>query len=522
MSVTKTLGLIDLHNVFWSRYHASGDEELSAAQKWTVGFVLGQTHEYDYLAVCTDTPPYKRSEAYPEYKATREAPSPMALEQLKQTVERLQREGIRVYKQPGYEADDLIATFVRYTGTIAEAAGCGVLDVTIISNDGDLLQLVDPGVRQLARTSKGAQVYDVDTIQAKLGINPTQVLDWKTLQGDKSDNIPGVERVGKKVAAWLIQEFGSLETVIECAMKQPTRFGGKKALCAAIREAAPNLLKWRSLLVLRDDAAIDVASVVVPLERTAEPAAPPELQGPIDGMDEFDDPRISGDNFDDGPGAPPQSEPSEPRGRAQTESGPDAAEEPASSTAIVRRLETKVAGPRWSQRLEPRGPQQLWALAEHIAKVRWFSQKFNGPGEIALAIMAGREHGLGVFSSLKNIYVHKGRPALMAYAIIGKAKSHPDCEYFQMVKSTKTSATWATKRRGYPRETEFTFELSQAQEAGLVKHDSAWHKWPNAMCIKQAGVMLARAEYADTCSALISVEELSEGRVYEVEYEQTA
>src|SRR5256712_13073508 len=117
---------------------------------------------------------------------------------------------IPIYGVPGYEADDLIGTLAR----IAEERGHSV---TIVSGDLDCLQLVSDSVEALVprRGITDTFVYGPEQVRQRYGFEPPQLVDFKALRGDTSDNIPGVPGVGGKTAAKLVQDFGSVEALLE-------------------------------------------------------------------------------------------------------------------------------------------------------------------------------------------------------------------------------------------------------------------------------------------------------------------
>jgi DNA polymerase-1 len=165
----------------------------------------------DYVAVCFDLAgPTFRHEQFAEYKATRtRMPDDLAAQfpKVREVVGALR---IPVYEQAGYEADDAIGTLVVQ----AEAAD---LETTIVSVDLDMLQLVSDRTR-LMTTRSGVEntvIYDPARIRERFGLGPDQMIDYKALKGDPTDNIPGVPGVGEKTAAKLVAEFGTLERLYE-------------------------------------------------------------------------------------------------------------------------------------------------------------------------------------------------------------------------------------------------------------------------------------------------------------------
>lgn len=165
----------------------------------------------DYLAVAFDKGKvtFRHSE-YDQYKAHRKGTPVELRPQFTLIKELLKALRIPTYELESYEADDLI-------GTLATAAEAQRLEVWILSGDRDVLQLVSPYTSVLL-TRKGISqldVYDLDGVVEQFGLNPKQLIDVKGLMGDASDNIPGVPGIGKKTALKLIQNFTSLENVLD-------------------------------------------------------------------------------------------------------------------------------------------------------------------------------------------------------------------------------------------------------------------------------------------------------------------
>ena len=198
-----------------------------------------------------------RNELYQEYKAHR----PPAPEELVPQFP-LIREAVRAFnvaciEQNGYEADDLIATYAK---RVAEAGG----DVTIVSSDKDLMQLVRPGIT-MWDGMKNKRI-GVDEVREKFGVAPEHVIDVQALAGDSIDNVPGVPGIGVKTAAELINEYGDLDSLLAAAsaIKQPKR---RERLI----EFADQARLSRELVKLRDDVP-----VTVEVERTGVQEPRPE------------------------------------------------------------------------------------------------------------------------------------------------------------------------------------------------------------------------------------------------------
>jgi DNA polymerase-1 len=183
-----------------------------------------------------------RNELYAEYKANRSAPPEDLIPQFG-----LIREATRAFDLPclemeGYEADDLIATYARLA---REAGG----DVTIISSDKDLMQLVGPKV-SMYDPMKDRQI-GVPEVVEKWGVPPEKMIDLQALTGDSIDNVPGVPGIGPKTAAQLLETFGDLDTLLARAgeIKQDKRR-------ETIVSNAENARISRDLVRLKDDVTV--------------------------------------------------------------------------------------------------------------------------------------------------------------------------------------------------------------------------------------------------------------------------
>ncbi len=198
-----------------------------------------------------------RNDLYPEYKANRDAPPEDLRPQFA-----LIREATRAFNLPcietkGFEADDIIASYVKE----AEAVGG---DVTIISSDKDLMQLITPNTI-MYDTMKDKRV-GIDEVHEKFGVGPEKMIDLQALAGDSADNIPGVPGIGPKTAAQLLDEYGDLETLLERAseIKQNKR---RKNLI----EFADLARISKKLVTLKDDVPLDLPLDALVLE---EPNGP--------------------------------------------------------------------------------------------------------------------------------------------------------------------------------------------------------------------------------------------------------
>ena len=215
-----TLYLIDGHALAYRMYFAltAGG---SGSARWqtskgeptagTYGFArelvrILEQEKPEYIAVAFDTGKTFRDKLYPAYKATREKmPDDLRLQ-----IERIRRL-VDVFNIPrlemeGYEADDVL-------GTIARQAAAQGLGVKIITGDRDLLQLVDERVAVYVAGDDKTFITPADVQASKFGVRPEQVVDYKAIVGDASDNIPGVPGVGEKTALGLLTKFKTLDEI---------------------------------------------------------------------------------------------------------------------------------------------------------------------------------------------------------------------------------------------------------------------------------------------------------------------
>ncbi len=202
-----------------------------------------------------------RKEIYEDYKAHRPPPPEELVPQFALIRDAVKAFNVACIEQNGFEADDLIASYAR---EIVDAGG----DVTIVSSDKDLMQLVRPGVVMLD-AMKGKKIGRDEVIE-KFGVPPDKVVDVQSLAGDSTDNVPGVPGIGVKTAAELIKEYGDLDALLARAgeIKQPKR---REKLI----EFADQARVSRELVRLKDDVPD-----MIPAEALGvHDPNPPELLG---------------------------------------------------------------------------------------------------------------------------------------------------------------------------------------------------------------------------------------------------
>src|SRR3989338_7064329 len=226
---TQRLVLLDAHALIHRAYHAIPD--FSSSKGEPTGALYGLTSmllkiadelKPDFLIACRDLPGRTmRHELFEAYKATRVKAEPELIRQLERAQEVFEAFGIPVYASSGYEADDVLGTIVRQVASLRD------IEVVIASGDLDTLQLVSErvSVYTLRKGLNDTVLYDEDAVRERFGFGPEQVVDYKALRGDPSDNIPGVKGIGEKTATDLIKAFGSLDDIYKALEQDPENFG---------------------------------------------------------------------------------------------------------------------------------------------------------------------------------------------------------------------------------------------------------------------------------------------------------
>jgi DNA polymerase-1 len=257
----ETLLLVDGHNLVYRAFFAmpalsnSRGEMTNAAYGFTsMLFKALNDTTPTYAVAAFDLPgPTFRHERVAEYKAQRSRAPDELRAQIPWAREVVEVLGIPIIEVPTFEADDVIGTLARK----GEAAG---LDVIILTGDLDTLQLVTEHIRVFAsrRGISDTIIYDLDKVRERYGFEPPLVVDFKALQGDPSDNIPGVPGIGEKTAMSLVQQYGPLESVLEAV---PTMAPGRVRRALEEHMEQARLSKWTATIVtdLDVDLPLDAA-----------------------------------------------------------------------------------------------------------------------------------------------------------------------------------------------------------------------------------------------------------------------
>ncbi len=252
------LMLLDANGLIYRGYFALINTPLTTSRGLLVNAVFGfwsivlrgfQDVRPDYVICAFDLAgPTFRHEAFADYKATRQKMPEDLRDQFPRVRELVEAFRIPIYEMQGFEADDVI-------GTISRQAELHNLNTTIVSGDLDMLQLVTDRTHVMT-TRGGVQMtvtYDPAGVHERYGLAPAQMIDFKALKGDTTDNIPGVPGVGDKTASKLLQDHGSLEGIYE--RLDDLR---PESLRARLAEHREQVLASRELVRIHRDLPIDL------------------------------------------------------------------------------------------------------------------------------------------------------------------------------------------------------------------------------------------------------------------------
>lgn len=265
----KTLLLIDANSIIHRSFHAlppftTRDGKPSGALYGLASILLKLWREDrpaesearlwrpDYVSALFDRPePTFRKKKYAEYKAHRPKAPDELVRQIIEAHNLFSQFGIKTFEKAGFEADDLIATLAK------KFRGVQDLQVVILTGDLDTLQLVRGEKVVVCTFKKGVsdtKIYDERMVHERYGLKPRQLIDYKALVGDPSDNIKGVPGIGPKTARDMLQRFGSLEKLYGNLDSDPKL--AKKL--APFRE---NAALSRDLVELRDDVPLELGAL---------------------------------------------------------------------------------------------------------------------------------------------------------------------------------------------------------------------------------------------------------------------
>ncbi len=267
------LFLIDAYALVYRAWFAFANRPLTNAKGENTSAPFGfasflqgilDEHRPEYMAVVFDSGRSHREQLYPAYKATREKMPDELRESLPRIEALVAAFGSRVVAVDGWEADDVI-------GTLAAQAVARGMEAVIVSGDKDFYQLVGPGVRLLnpGRGGPGAvapEWVDEDKAADKFGVPPGRVVDFMSLVGDASDNVPGAPGVGPKTALKLLAVHDTVEEVLDHAEELSA-----KRVRESLLANRDQVLLSKELVTIRTDVPLDA-------EPSALRVSPPDLE----------------------------------------------------------------------------------------------------------------------------------------------------------------------------------------------------------------------------------------------------
>lgn len=224
----KILVIIDGNALVHRAFHALPELTTKTGEivNAVYGFLLGffkviKELEPDYLVATFDTaPPTFRHKIFKEYKATRKKAPQSLYDQIPKIKGILSSFNVPIFEKPGFEADDLIATISERAEQQSQEAGKKT-EIYVLTGDLDVLQLVNENIKvyTFSKGIKAPEIYGVEKVKKRFELLPQQLIDFKALAGDASDNIPGVSGIGKKTATELLKEYKSIKNLYQSIEK---------------------------------------------------------------------------------------------------------------------------------------------------------------------------------------------------------------------------------------------------------------------------------------------------------------
>lgn len=264
-SPKKTLVILDAHAIIHRAYHAlpaftTSTGEPTGALYGVITMTLKLIEQFspDAIVAAFDLPkPTFRHEAYGAYKGTRAKTDDALITQLQSARELFEAFGIPVRDAEGFEADDVVGTIVH------QYKSDPTVHIIVASGDMDTLQLVDGDKVQVFTLKKGITdtvMYDEKAVQERYGFLPKQMIDYKGLRGDPSDNIIGVPGIGEKTATAIITTFGSIEGLYDALEKDTgagKRAGLSERIVGILQEHKDAAFFSKTLATIRHDAPVN-------------------------------------------------------------------------------------------------------------------------------------------------------------------------------------------------------------------------------------------------------------------------
>lgn len=266
-SSKKTFVILDAHAIIHRAYHALPAFTTSAGEPTgalygviTMTLKIIETFHPDYIVAAFDLPkPTFRHHAYDGYKGTRAKTEDALVVQLQSARGLFEAFGIPIRDAEGFEADDVVGTLVEQHRNDKD------IRIIIASGDMDTMQLVEGDTVQVFTLKKGLNdtiLYNEDAVRERYGFSPEQLVDYKGLRGDPSDNIIGVPGIGEKTATTIITAFGSIENLyhaIETERAEVVKKGLSERIVALLESHKDDALFSKTLATIRRDAPVEYA-----------------------------------------------------------------------------------------------------------------------------------------------------------------------------------------------------------------------------------------------------------------------
>lgn len=263
---SKKIVLFDAHAIIHRAYHALPDFTSSTGEPTGALYGLStmlmsiiNQFKPDFMVAAFDLPkPTYRHEAYADYKSGRKALDENLGKQLTRARDVFKAFNIPIYESEGFEADDIIGT------AVAQLAADTANDIMIASGDMDTLQLVSGTQVRVFTLRKGIKdtvIYDEDAVRERFGFAPAQLVDFKGLRGDASDNIIGVPGIGEKTATTLLATFGTIEELYDAIDAEDPRLktaGITPRIIGLLTEHREEAVFSKMLATIRRDAPVTI------------------------------------------------------------------------------------------------------------------------------------------------------------------------------------------------------------------------------------------------------------------------
>lgn len=548
-----SIALIDLSYLFKRRFHTPREEHLAATK--VLADLASLRRDVGHLIICRDAPPYNRKNVFKDYKANRPEVTSEEVVQKKFLFQEITRLGYNIAWCQGHEADDVIAT-------LAKTYGQWCSDVRIVGPDKDIAQCITQNVTQFipAVGERDWETRDVTGVQRKFGVFPEFMPLYQALVGDSSDNIPGVDKVGPKTAAQLVNKYQTIERLAAGLATEAAAAGSNPgAVLKSLAANWDNLVLSLKLVTLDTSVPLDTESLLVKREPEPEQQVrnsmdvafdgftgnetpmPPKQDGVTDvALEEASRlyqeavPRLR-EAFERNETPPPppvaakdaETEEHYEREREQNEEtqaaapksevvpgpGPAKARAPASSSIVTVPAMTQHAKYGMvTADLQPVDLTAAYQIAAWLVKGGLY-QQYENEAQIFTIMVRAKEMGIGIATALAGHHIIDGKPVASADLIRALAERDPTFEYLYPKKMSATECVWVGKRRGYPEPVEFTYTIADAKAADLVKptrwgKPSGWMLRPQDFLNKTAASKLARILWPGATLGLFCAEEM--------------